>query len=290
MDLTSAAPWLEKYGYTLLAALLSGLTSAWLVTRFQERRRVRREHLDEIKGKILRPLQREIEEFYLPLLQSKLGPIVVEHVLLPVEGSLIQASTPWEWRLAQRRKAGDQWLSLPFEGQRASQANSELFTDTKRRHYRRFIRRLEAFKAEVDDYTQGWMPYADHLARVIADRVGLPVVTWRSANTSGPWVDVNRLAVFVLERQLGGTPHSPNIIPEPPSLQIASYTMARAQTTEQIQHIIGVLEDLYRDRAGTEEPRRRAERLEQHATDLLSEISRLLLSSKLKGRCRFTKV
>lgn len=290
MDLISIIAWVEKLGQWIVVPLLSALAGAFLVTWFQERRRVWREHLAEIKVDVFRPLREKFEQFYLPLLQGKLGPVVVEHVLMPVEGSVTQSGTTWTWRLAPRRTRGQQ--SLPrFEAHSPErELNPELYDDAKRHHYGGSIRRLEAFEAEVDRYTARWLNYADHLSQAIVERAGLPPVKWDSANIDPSWVDANGLAVFVLERQLGVNPHPLFSGADRSTITISGQTVARAQSEEEIRPIYALLDDLSHDRLTVGDLRRGAKPLEQQAGLLLHEIKQLLLSSKLRGKCPLAKV
>lgn len=197
MDLTSVTAWLEKFGPPLLAALLAAvasLTSAMLVPWFQERRRAKREHLDAIKAQVLRPVQEDLERFYLPLLQGKLGPVVSTYVVIPADGSLSQAPNTWRWELSPRQDIGAEPLPFLGGGQRRPQPNGELYEDAKRRHYRKMIRRLEAVKGEVERYTASWVPHAAHLSKAIVERSGLPIVTADLSKTNSPCVDAHGLA------------------------------------------------------------------------------------------------
>lgn len=290
IDPSSVIGWLEKFGPGVLAALLGAAASAMLVTWFQERRRARREHLEAIKAQGLRPLHEKLGKFYLPLLRGEIGPVTLDNVVIPLEGSVTQRRTTWEWRLAPRRKYELQPFPFASAPEQASEMSLELYEDAKRCHYRKLIRQIEAFKAEVESYTAEWMSYAEQLSRVIAERTGLPVVTGDSANTEPSWVNTNGLAVFVLDWQLGATPHSPIPDYDRGSLEIGGWTMARAKTREAIQHTIEVLDDLSHERQTVEGLRRRAEPLVLQATALLGKLNQPLLSSKLPGRCQLAKV
>src|SRR5205807_9241485 len=79
--------WLHETGSALIAILpmvAAVSLSAFLATWLGERRRVRREHLAAIKAEVFRPLRRELQEFYLPLLSGKIGPVTIAQVAAPV--------------------------------------------------------------------------------------------------------------------------------------------------------------------------------------------------------------
>ena len=290
MDPTFLIGWLEKLGLAILAGLVGAFVSPMLLSRFQEQRRVKRDHLDTIKEQVLRPLREELERLYLPLLQGELGPVTLGHVVIPVEGSVTQSRTTWDWTLAKRRNPVRQVFPIDDTSKSASEITQELYEDAKRHHYRRFIRKLEAFKAGVESYTDEWMAYAEELSQVVVDCTGLPVVTAALANTGAPWVNARGLAVFVVDWQLGVIPQGPIRGPDGRSLQMSGQTMAQVSTEEAIQRILDVLDELCHDRGRVEDLQGRAEPLVRETIVLLGEIDQLLLTSKLPGRCRLTKV
>src|SRR5437879_10570749 len=59
----------------ILPILAAACLGAFLATWLQEWLRVRREHLAAIKAEVFRPLRRELQEFYLPLLSGMIGPV-----------------------------------------------------------------------------------------------------------------------------------------------------------------------------------------------------------------------
>lgn len=291
MDPTSVTGWLEKLGQWILAPIVAALATAFLVTWFQDRRRARREHLDQIKAQVFRRLREELERLYLPLLQGKIGPVVSKHILIPVEGPVSESPTTWDWRLAPRRTYEEPSLPEFQTPQPPSPISPELYADAKARHYPEFMGRLEGFKAEIEAYTAEWKAYAEQLSQAIAARAGLPLVKWPSASSDASWVDANGLAVYVVERQLGVARHPPFPGSDGRSLTISSRsTVVKAETQEAIQHIWALLDELSRERKTVEDLRRRAEPLEHQAASLLHDLNQLLFSSKLAGRCPLTKM
>lgn len=285
--------WLEKFGPAILAGLfgaLSALVSAMLVPWFQDRRRARREHLDQIKAQVFRRLQEDLERLYLPLLRGKIGPVVSKHILIPVEGPVSESPTTWDWRLAPRRTYEEPSLPGFQTPQPPSPISPELYDDAKRYHYQKVLGRLEAFKVEFEAHTAEWTAYAGRLAQAIAERAGLPLVQWPSASSDPSWVDANGLAVYVVERQLGVARHPPFPGSDGRSLMISNSAVVKAETQEALQRIWALLDELSRERRTVEDLRRRAEPLEQQAASLLHQLNHLLFSSRLLGRCPLAKV
>lgn len=291
MTLSWVMVWLEKFSLALLA-LIGGILTAWLAPWLQDRRRARREHLNAIKARVFRPLLAELEQLYLPLLRGELGPVTLETVPVRVGDSITDPQIIREYRLVPRFRIGDYPPPL-FLGQREEEApelDLELYEDAKRHHFRCFIGQLEAFKAEVDAYLAQWVSYAEDLSRAIAERVELPVLTTVQQTIDAVWASVKGLAVFLVNRQLGQI-WQPMIAPNGRSLQVAGDTMVKAEGKETtMEHVLKVLEELFRERQRVDELRREAEPLLDQARSLVTELRRLLQSSKLPGGCQLAEV
>src|SRR6266446_2696219 len=89
-------------------SLASGVIGAALVPWFQERRRVRREHFDAIKARVLAPLKKEFESSYLPLLEGKQAPVTVEVLPVRTQGSLSTSRTISEYALVAHKPSVDE--------------------------------------------------------------------------------------------------------------------------------------------------------------------------------------
>ena len=190
--------WLHGVGSAVVAILpilAAAVLSAFLVTWLEERRRLRRAHLDAIKTEVLRPLRKELEGFYLPLLGGTLGPVTITNVAARAPGS---ADHP----LARLATWGQFQLRAAMPAQ-TGELDQTLYADAKSQHYERFFRRLDLFKSEVDIHTGMWLRYATQLSRTLRERIGLPVVAEADPLSDAEWIDPDGLAVFVVNCQLG---------------------------------------------------------------------------------------
>ena len=252
------------------------------------------EHWEKIKTQVLDRLKEELERFYLPLVRGQIGPVMRWEVQIPLAGSLTQNQTITEVRLFPRREYGEQPHSFSIAARPVPTVDPVLYADTKKKHLRKFIARLEVFKEDFVRYTESWQPYAECLSQTIAERVGLPmvvVVTQDMVMPSSSWVDSKGLAALLVGCQLGAPKPSFCINPNPPSLDIPScWRMAQAQSPEQINLLTHVLDELSLERRTVEDLRRPAKPLESEAAKLLDELNLLLERSKLPGRCPLVRV
>lgn len=272
--------WLPRAGAAVVAALpilAAAVLSAFLATWLDERRRVRRAHLDAIKAEVLRPLRYELEGFYLPLLSGTLGPVTIANVAARGPGSVDHPSTPLtNW--GQFHLCG----ATPAP---TAELDRMLYADAKSQHYERFFRRLELFKSEVDVHTGMWTRYAEQLSRTIRERIGLRVISEADPLSDAEWIDPDGLAVFVVNCQLGIAPRAPCLGPGGRSIEISGVTMAHAQSEDPIQRSVKVLEELCRRQETLDELRPQARPLLHLAQYLLRELDRLRWSRKLPGQC-----
>jgi len=278
--------WVTEFGWlhivgsavvAILPILAAASLSAFLTTWLEERRRVRRAHLDAIKAEILRPLRQELEGFYLPLLSGTLGPVTIANVAERVPGSADHPSTPLT-----------NWGQFQLCGARPAQTaelDRILYADAKSRHYERFFRRLELFKSEVDVHTGLWIRYAEQLSLTIRERIGLRVISEADPLSDAEWIDPDGLAVFVVNFQLGIVQRVPCLGPDGRSIEISGVTMARAQSEDPIQRSVKVLEELCWRQETPDELRPQAQPLLHLAQYLLRELDRLRLSRTYPGQC-----
>jgi hypothetical protein len=265
-------------GLLILAAPLGAFLAVWL----QERCRVRREHRDAIKARILDPLRREFEEFYLPLLKGQLGPVVLEDGNTLLRGSNAQGQGTGRRLITLRRAFGHQPSSL--------RAEFVLYADAKRRHYRRFFRMLDVLTYDVRTYTSAWLPYAEQVSQAIRERVGLRAVAETPVGPDTDWIDPDGLAVFVVNRQLGIAQQPPVLGRGGLSVEIGGVTMAQGRTEDPIQRVLKVLEELSGERERAQELLEQCEHSLPVAKFLFRELEELRISSRLPGRCRFARV
>lgn len=224
---------------------------SWL----RARRRARREHFEEIKAGVLRPLAEELEHFYLPLLRGEFGPVVLE---------------PGP-RLGRRRTP-----PVLFKPEHPGEVNTELYEDAKRRHYASLISRREDLKADAEAYGSRWVAYAEGLSQILVDRVGRPVTSLDPTSTDDAWVTTRLMTLIVLNRQL-------EVISRP------SWCGARLTSEEPMQQIPHVWDELSEHPplvARARELQRAGRPLVERAALLLSELNALLRSAELPGRCR----
>lgn len=292
MDISSLSAWMDKFGPPILAAILSALATSLLMTRFQARRQARREHLDQIKSQVLRPLREELEQFYLPVLQGQLRPVVFDDPVTRVEGSIERAEVIREYRLIPRPKGGREPLPFPESKPPAEPPvrNKELYEDARRRHYRGLIKRLEQFEAGVDGYLARWVSYASDVSRTIAEKGELPVVGPGAMNEDDMWINPYGLAVFIIGWQLGTTRTPIWRGSDRLSIEVDGRRVARAPREELLIPVLAVLDVLSRDLRPADELLDAAKPLKDLAIQLCGELDHLLVTSKLPGRCPLVRV
>ncbi|MEK6717720.1 MAG: hypothetical protein AABZ16_09540, partial [candidate division NC10 bacterium] len=91
MNLNTILGWVEKFGLPILGILVAVL-GLFLGPRLTARREARREHLKALKAGVLGPIQKELEDFYLPLLRGKLAPVMSQHVTIPLAASITETA------------------------------------------------------------------------------------------------------------------------------------------------------------------------------------------------------
>lgn len=265
------------------------LAGAAIAVRLQERARARRQHLAELKAKVFDPLRRDLEEFYRPLHEGTVGPVTLKDISVPVEGSITGPRRTLVWRLAPRRTSANPFLWLGKDREEPPQFSPELYADAKRCHYPKFLARLEAFKAEVEEWTKEAVRQAELLVELIGERTGLPHYEGSPPDRELSCIDRKALAAYVLNWRLGVTEASP-FSPDHRSLQINGRTVAQVQTEGELKQVIDVLDDLAGDSRMADDLRQRAEPLAGRATRLRRELSQLTLSSRLPGGCKLARV
>ncbi len=289
--------WLMQYKdifplISIVVSILAVPASAALVPWVQERRRVRREHLDAIKERVLRPIRREFDDVYLPQLSGKLSPVTVVYPLTRTHGSLSGSQIARGRALAPRRtQVEDSFpMSITYVEEVSQTAAPELYADVRARHYCGFIKQLEAFRSDVDAYRDEWLAYAGRLSDAIVERVTLPPLRHESALYDAEWVDVDGLAAFIVDWQLGIVVQPPFQGSDKQQLEVSGVLRARANDEAGIQRVIQCLDELCASTEVVAKLRRRADPLLARAKYLASELNELLESSKLPGRCRLTRV
>lgn len=281
--------WIETLWPVILAGVM-GLVGVFVGYRLSARRSVRLEHLNIIKAQVFQPIRDELKSFYLPLVQETLGPVTIEPRRKNLGGSINRPSVAWEYPIAPRRHAGRE--PRPFlsdHEQQRPEVNAELYSDAKSRHYPEFMNRYQAFKDTVTDYCSRWVVYAEYLSRVIAEKGDLPLVREQSATADTQWIAPHRLAVFVINWQLRIVLHAAWVPSDGLSVEIDGLTVARAENQETIQKLLDSLDVVSRDRTRLEELRQPLPELRHEANELFSQLERLLLSSRLPGRCALAK-
>lgn len=295
-----ASEWLYQNGPVILIASIPGvliaIITAWLnaaiKTRFEERRRVRREHLAAIQTRVLCPLRERLEDFYLPLLRGQLGPVIVDSLVRTVDGSITEPRRVREGRIAPRRLTDPPEYTLPVFGGQAverSKLDPILYEDAKANHYRRLVQRLECFTEAVDRYTSRAAREAENLAARILDRSPLPVVTAAGWLNNKSWIDANGLAVWVLNWMLDATQSNPFTGSDGRSIQIDGHHLAQAETKGDVDTLLTELDALCREPGIADELQREAEPLAGHARELLDDLNALLATSRLPGGCRIAR-
>jgi len=289
MSFNSVLEWVVKLG---IPGILVALLSVFLGPRLSARREARREHLKALKERVLGPIQKELEDFYLPLLRGALAPVMSQHVTIPLAGSITEAALTWEWNLAPRSRYGEHPVPYFTTAKPVQTPDPILYEDAKGHHYKKFIRRLETFKTEVTAYTGEWLPCAGSIRDTIAAKTQLPEARGEIIS-AGPWVDSKGLAVFVLERLIGVHQEQLSLRSETglSSLEALSrgVIFARAQDKELLQNLIRLLDDLCRDRHKAEALRQLGEPLRAQAALLRDEATKLNLSPRLPGRCSLAR-
>jgi hypothetical protein len=103
------------------------------------------------------------------------------------------------------------------------------------------------------------------------------------------WISTRSLAVFVLSTQLGHTWQA-IVPPDGRVLEIGGQMVARAEHREAIRDILALFDELSLKMEPVMALRRESEPLERDAARLIRNMKQVLLSSKLPGRCRLSKI
>jgi hypothetical protein len=231
--------WLSSLG-----GILKFIAGPWL----EERRVTRREHLVQIKSKVLEPVCAELEEFYIPLLKGDLPPVRLASTTTRVDAKITEARRSIVWTLTPSHTRQTSLQHLLSPGEHHPPLSLELYEDAKHNHFSQLLSRFEILKAKADGYRDNAVIQAEELASTIARRTEIPVCHEGSSIPTKPWMNARGLAVFVLNCQLDAMLSQPFRGSDGRSIELDGMLLGEADDPQTIQRIIDVLDELARDK------------------------------------------
>lgn len=272
-----------------IVGFVLGVVGTLIAQRLQSSRAARLEHLALIKSQVFTPLRTDIKEFYIPILSTNLGPVVLELADRKALTSLRDGEAPRELNLAPRRTTQRNQFPLYLDRDEPPALNSQLYLDVRANHYQHLVRSFDDFLADVSDYQAWCVRYAGEVSRRIAKTVALRRLTRDSLPVDTNWVNTDRLAIFVLDWQLGISTQRPYTGPTGKDITIDGSWWASAQDQAAISQTLQVIDELIKDRSSLPTMQAGRAQLLGQANSILAELDRLLVSARLPERCPLTK-
>jgi hypothetical protein len=168
-------------------AVLGGM----LLEGYKTKRSERREHLRDIQGKVLRPLEQRVKIGFLHLLQRKQS-----NIELGLEERIRPDTTATEYSFIRREKLRITQQDPTF----FEPISDALYECSKEVHYKEVISLYEALEADFNRYQTQCLEYVQSLADQVKREVGLPDEPERQ---EGPWIRAEALATHIYKRQCG---------------------------------------------------------------------------------------
>lgn len=277
---------------TLLGAIISagaGILVAFFTIRYQEMQRRKKEHLKEIKNKVLNPFMEMLNRCYVPTVNGRLVNIV--DTIKQKQTGLISEE---EFEKASKELEFELKISDLYEGTLSRFIpDDKLYSCTKAKHFPEFMKRYEEFERRFDEYHKSCLNAARKIRGEIKNEVSLPSFKGISGGTT-PYICENSLAIFVLKKRVEKNNNNFLKIKENKdvaSLKIMGPSAGRDEVAQgnlkQVKECKEKMENLARKKDYAEDLVKQAELLIPKAKALRNEAEELLRQTKLPGKCKY---
>lgn len=301
MDPISVTGWLERIGQWIVAPIVAALATAFLVTWFQDRRRVRAEHLEAIKKGVLTPLLERLGS-QLSVLRQKAPPVVADRgviasentrpwvaagsprryqeVLLvaPVLGIPLQGELQSEWR-----------LEAPSLASRFISGDPEFYACTKRSHSSEVIREFEALEVSVGEHGHRCLRLAEQLQDRLRARAPIPESVPQESPTH-PLVRTAHLALHILNHRLGVDRSPLTLDGHGKTLTNSRGDVVGRGEPDELRACLALVEELLSDDGEAATLLEEARTLASQLVQMERKIERKLREPRLAGRCRYVRI
>lgn len=287
--------WLNKMGPGILTALISVLFGYWL-HKIKAHDEIRQRHFEEIKQKVLNPILKLINNYYIPVLQLEINPLYVKSMEIDQEMPVLKPSVSgWQYEIAiSEPSIFEEDKGLIYKMYRIPSPpyfDRHLFTDLKANHCPELVGQIEKIQQDFDEYTNEFLNYANELKSEISSKSELPGLQ-DSVPPQDKWINANKLTIFILERQLGINRYAHIRIDSERDyfrLVIESTTLAQGTKTE-MEHCVNLIENLVGQSNKSQEHITMANALLEKVVQLKADLERLNLTHKLSGKCIYCKI
>src|SRR5258708_7013700 len=211
--LTAFLHWLGTNAAIFLAAGLSAVVTTILSASYQgrvQRRHAAREaHLRAIKEEVLKPLADRVDQYLLPPVQMRLGPVTIRTVPIDISSSITEPRRAWGMQLAPQRGITERWFPLAEIAEELAVIDPELYADAKENHFPDLLEEEERLVRAVETYLEHALDEASELVKTISLATKLPRADGRTFRTMSEWIIAEEFAVFVLNWRLGAIASPP---------------------------------------------------------------------------------
>lgn len=255
---------------------------------FQRGRKYHDEHLQEIKEKVIAPLQEKVSGYIVPVLKHERSNLYSDFE--QVYSEVTSISKP-SWVLGNRREI--KVSSERFFNPHGYKYNAVLYKDILEFHRLKEIKRFTEFENRFYEFGGCCLNYANQIKTVLLEKSELP--EGYGNNSEKRWIDANDLSLFIFEKQFGMNPTnylndrmSTNGFRELYRENINHiYVQLEGHEFEKIQSIKDLCNKLLSDNPEIERLRLNANDLLKNALTLVEDFERFQRSFKLSGRCSY---
>lgn len=290
-DTIMKAPWLPVL--TGLAGYAGGFISDLGKEHFKRKMRLREEHAQEIQKEILTPIYGYLKEFYLPICQMKMSPIVIGTEVINRKAGHITQDTyvRTEFRVTIKTPAKTGRLGI-FQDDYWHETESfrRYFEDALKSHYPDLLQRWQTFSEGYQSMAKSAKGCAESVIPKLQEVVGLQLAFAGGGPEPAAWANYPHLAIMVLHRQIGIGEEGLYL----PSGNNSEVKTSRTQTTVlkcglpgQAQKIIDAIDRLAKDSADITEVKALFGTLEVDAKQLVEDFRFTLAKKPALKRCPF---
>jgi len=283
----------------LIVIPIASILSAYLVTRFRGAQERKKQHLKEIKDKVLQPLKEGIERYYLPALEKKKVNIKIDTKSKPAK-----FVTEEDYKKANKRLEFTFIILEPKEAPLAYGTVEPLgklpsfvpdlkfYSCVKKKHFPSFIRQWEEFKQKFDTYNKRSLEIAEKIKEEIKEKTNLPSFQG-SHGGADPWISEYDVSLFILKKSL--QKDYSDLLTTKEETNISTLYVGTKQVAQggnlQIKKCVRVIKELIKSAQKEEQIKelvKQADVLVPEVKRLRDKVEILLRQKRLPGKCEYT--
>lgn len=291
--------WLIKMSPSVIVFLggfLSGFLSSYMLLRIKVRGEIRQKHFGDIKLRVLKPLNELISQCHIPILEHNKGNLFVDSIPIienisalkpPVSGFQYQIAIREPARHEENQSLLDKMHQIPIP----SNIDRHLLNDVGTCHYPDLVESFKVIQVEFEKYNERCRLYAEELKEEIILKTGLPERR-NDDYSQEKWINANKFAIFVFERQIGISPYYVKNSPGRGGyfeLTLDQTTLAQGTEIE-MSSAAALIDSLVKQTSKNQELITMAKELGERVAGLREKLEKLVLTHKLYGTCSYCKI